>query len=614
LITNLSYNLLFTCLIVTSFQVASCQIVNYETEVTIADDGKKTTKRTVLIQINTKEENWLSHVELNHNPKQEFEFGYAQILDIKGNIVRKLRKKELITRNDLSYQTFYQDDMITEFDLYWNEYPYRVEYSYTIEEEEYLHLAWWTPIYYTNLTTINGSLEVNVPSDYSIQINASEEFIFKESRLEDKKILRWESMKIKSELQDEIYSPPFQFPRVKIVPEEFNYGVAGSFRSWEEYGLWQHNLNSGTDNLPINEKTKIDILKKDAKSDEEIIRRIYHYMQDHTKYINVAIDVGGLKSYPASYVCENKYGDCKALTTYMKAMVKHAGFNANYTKIYSGINPVPVNSDFPSPQSNHVILAVPMKNDTIWLENTASHLPFNYLGTFTQNRYALAINGKNSQLVKTPKLSNKDVLFERNYNFQLADDYDVDIDLDLTLRGKEFEDYRYFISENDEYRQHNEITRHNGIKDFKINDWNIIDFHRDSTFLQLHIKGTSSSIIRQVGSFQVINPLRIPLPNFEEPNQRKTDVNVNFPINRFDKSIYDLRNLEKTEIQVPDSINIENNFGCYQAKSLIDENKLVVTENFILFANEIPVEKYKTFYEFIDSINNYKKRAAILIK
>ena len=114
------------------------QILNFDTKVSIADDGKKTTERTLLIQINSKEENWLSHIELNHSPKQEFKLNYAQILDLKGKVIRKLKNKELVTRNDLSYQAFYQNDLITEFDLYWSEYPYRVEYSYSIIEEEFV--------------------------------------------------------------------------------------------------------------------------------------------------------------------------------------------------------------------------------------------------------------------------------------------------------------------------------------------------------------------------------------------------------------------------------------------------------------------------------------------
>lgn len=590
------------------------QIVNYETKVTIADDGKKTTERTVLIQINSKAENWLSQIKLNHNPKQEFKLNYAQILDLKGNIIRKLKKKELVTRNDLSHQAFYQDDLITEFDLYWSKYPYRVKYSYSIEEEEYLYLAWWTPLYNKYVSTIDGSLEVNIPSDYFIRINASEELILKESELEGRKKLRWESTMVKNKSWDEIYSPPMEFPTVKIVPEEFKYGVLGKSKSWSSFGDWLDQLNKGTDQLTLQEKWVVEKRIDGINNRNEIIKSIYYYLQDQTKYVNVAIDVGGLKSYPASYVCENKYGDCKALTTYMKALLKSVGIESFYTIIKAGEKNTEIDSNFPSQQFNHVILMIPSENDTLWLENTSSALPFNYLGTFTQNRLALAINGEKSQLVKTPTLSINDVLLERSFHFQTKDNNDIQIDLGLTLRGKEFEDFRYFISEKDEEKQEAEVGRQNGIKNFKVNSWNILDFHRDSSFLQIRVKGTSPSVIRQIGTFQVINPLRIALPDFEKPNERKQDVSINFPINKSDKSVYNLQMFEQNEIQIPKGIHIKSDYGLYSAEHLIEGNNLKVIEKFTLFTNKVLIEKYKDFYEFIDSINTYKKETAILIK
>lgn len=614
MIKKLSYYLLFTCLITTSYQVASGQILNYETRVTIADDGMKTTERTVFAQINSKEENWLSHVELKHNPNQKFKLNYAQILDLKGNTIRKLKKKELITRNDLSYQAFYQDDLITEFHLYWSEYPYRVEYSYSIEEEEYLFLAFWTPLYKMDVLTIEGSLEVDLPSDYPIRINASEELFFKESEQEGRKTLSWKSTMIKRESRDEIYSPPMDFPAVKIVPEVFKYGVHGKSESWSSFGNWLDQLNKGTDQLTLQEKWTVEKLIDGIHNKNEIIKTIYHYLQDQTKYVNVAIDVGGLKSYPASYVCENKYGDCKALTTYMQAMLKSAGIESFYTIIKAGEKITEIDLNLPGQQFNHVILMVPTEKDTIWLENTSSALPFNYPGIFTQNRYALAINGEKSQLVKTPALSINDVLLERSYSFQAIDNSEVQIDIDLTLRGKEFEGFRYFISEKDEERQEDEVKRQNGVRDFKINSWNVEGFHRDSTFLKLNVQGISSSIVRQIGTFQVINPLRIVLPGFEMPNERKLDVHINFPLNKSDKSVYNLQQFEKNEIQVPERINIKNKYGIYRADYSQKGNELIVEEKFTLFVNKISIEEYDDFFAFIESINNYKKKASILIK
>ncbi|MEQ8238540.1 MAG: DUF3857 domain-containing protein [Cyclobacteriaceae bacterium] len=594
--------------------VAFGQIVNFDTKITMADNGKKTTERTLLIQINSKEENWLSHIELNHSPNQEFKLNYARILDLKGNITRKLKKKEFITRNDLSYQAFYQDDLITEFDLYWSEYPYRVEYSYTIKEEEFLYLAWWTPLVYTNVSTIDALLEVNMPADYPIRFSASEQLNLKESKLEGRKILRWKSSMTKSESRNEIYSPPLDFPTVKIVPGEFKYGVIGKSDSWSSFGNWADELNNGTDQITLQEKWTLEKLIAGINNRNEIIKSIYYYLQDQTKYVNVAIDVGGLKSYPASYVCENKYGDCKALTTYMKAMLKSVGIASFYTIIKAGEENTEIDPNFPSQQFDHVILMIPSETDTLWLENTSSALPFNYLGTFTQNRYALAVNGEKSQLVKTPSLSIDDVLLERSYHFQATDNNAVQVDLDLTLRGNEFEDFRSFISDNDEDRQKGEVRRQNGVKDFHFDSWNIADFHRDSTFLQVKVEGTSLSEIRQIGALQVINPLRIVLPDFEKPKDRKLDVAINYPINKSDKSIYNLQEFEQNDIQVPERINIKNRYGLYSADYSKNGNELIVMEKFTLFANKVPNDQYEDFYEFMDMIKIYKKETAIIIK
>lgn len=615
MINKFIYYLLFTCLVGSSFQFAYGQIMNYETKVRIDNNGKKITERTVLIQINNKNENWLSHIELQHNPNQEFSVNYAYILDKVGNVARKLKKKDLITRNNLSYQTFYQDGLITEFDLYWNLYPYRIEYSYTIEEKEYLYVAWWTPLIFKNATTIKSSLEVNLSADFNVKIINSDNLVLEEYGVDNRKILTWKSNMV-SKPKNEIYSPATEtlIPIVKLVPRDFNYGVHGSADSWSSFGLWLDKLNDGTDQLTFQEKFTVEKLIDGVDNRNEIIKTLYHYLQDQTKYVNVAIDFGGLKSYPASYVCENKYGDCKALTTYLKAMLKSIGIVSYYTIIKAGENDTDMDINLPSQQFNHVILMVPSEKDTIWLENTSNALPFNYLGTFTQNRYALAINGAKSQLVRTPELSIDDVLLERNYNFQVTTNHEVQIDLDLILRGNSFEKFRHLISQKDEELQNDEINRHHGIENFKVNSWNLLGFHRDSAFLHLNIKGISSSILQKVAVFQVINPLRMELPDFEKPNKRKLDVIINFPINRSDRSVYDLQNIEQKEIQVPEGIRIETEYGSYYANFLKRDNELIVDEKFILYSNKISIDKYESLYTFINSINTYKKKTTILIK
>lgn len=614
MISRFSFSLIFAFYFSVSFHVIYGQVLNYETKVIIDNNGKKTTERTVLIQINNKDENWLSHVELKHNPSQEISCKYAYILNKEGNIVRKLKKKELITRSDLSYQTFYQDNLITEFDLYWNQYPYKIEYSYTIEENEYLYIAWWTPLFFKNVITMKSSLEVSLPADFKVGVSDPNVMFYQESAEDGRKILSWSS-NICNKQRNESYSPATDklIPVVKLVPKDFIYGVEGKTDSWSSFGGWVDKLNYGNDQLPLKEQWIIEKLVDGINDKSEVIKTIYHSLQDQTKYVNVSIDVGGLKSYPASYVCENKYGDCKALTTYMKAALKSVGIESFFTIVKAGANNIEIDTNFPSQQFNHVILMVPVRNDTIWLENTSSALPFNYLGTFTQNRYALVINGGKSKLVKTPELSAGDVLLERTYCFQTTKSNEVRADIDVIIRGESFENFRHFITEKDEERQIKEINRHQGIKGFNVESWNAVGFNRDSTFLHLNIAGMSSSILREIGGFCVINPLRIKLPDFTPPGERELDVLISLPINKLDKSVYDLESFAEKEIQVPEGITIENGYGQYRAFFQKTGNELTAVEEFVLYSGTVPIDDYADFYGFIDSIKKYKKKTAILI-
>ena len=606
---------LLTLLSIGSHQYSWSQVLSNETHITIDGKGRKKTERTVLIQVNDKMENYLAHVEIMHDPRMDFSFKYARIIDSNGNILRKLRKKDLSTRNALSYAVFFQDDLVTEFNLYWHQYPYLLEYSYSIEEREFVYVSYWTPILYPSIPTLAASLEVNIPLDYAVHISEAGPVGFKESVVGDKKVYLWEST-FPGKIENEIFSPPVEefIPRVRIVPEIIEYGVTGSSESWSSFGTWLRDLNEGTDILPLKEKKFVERLVEGTKSKREIIQKIYYYLQDHTRYINVAIDVGGLKSYSADYVCTNKYGDCKALTTYMKSMLKSIGIRSLYTVINAGKNEARINQSLPGQQFNHVILAVPLEKDTIWLENTSGSLPFNYLGTFTQNRYALAVDGDNSKLVKTPPLKPSEVFVQRNYEFNFDEDDQWRVEANLDLRGDAFEDFRHLLSNNEESNLRLELYNNLGIEGLEIRDWNMINFHRDSSNLKISARGEVPDPVREIAGWKVINPLKISIPDFEKPGDRTLDVRINYPINKADKIVFNLKKRGDKEVQIPESVFIKSDYGLYSFDFCRENNSIIAYENFTLFHNDIPIDEYPEFYSFIQSIIDQKKRTAILIK
>ncbi|MCK5442271.1 MAG: DUF3857 domain-containing protein [Maribacter sp.] len=594
--------------------ISKAQVLDYTTKIKI-EKGKKITEKTFLIQIKNKENNWLSHIEVSHGPDDEFTLMEAKVIDSKGNIVKKLRKKDISTKSDLSHGTFYQDDLVEEFDLYWNDYPYQIEYSYRISEEEFIYITKWYPLVNTKVITEKSSLHVEVPSIYEISLDYPDEIQYLELNLDDKKIYQWNYGQIKSP-KPESHTKPLEelVPYVSVVPLEFEYGVPGSSKSWSSFGTWQMALNRGTDQLPASEKSIIDKLINGIDDKQQIVKTLYQYLQDKTKYVNVAIDVGGLKSYPASYVCENKYGDCKALTTYMKAMLSYVDIKSYYTTINAGSNAARINKNFPSQQFNHVILSVPMEKDTIWLENTSNSLPFNYLGTFTQDRYALMIKGEGSELIRTPKLDLSEVLEKRTFNFDHDGNGIWHVSISETLGGEAFESYRYYKSQISSKEQKEKVVSDITIKNFEPNKWEIINGKREDQNINIVLSGICGSQIRKIGKLKVIKPLQLKIPNFEKPNKRNLGVRINYPTNKSDSIVYRLPNLKNYEVQLPDNIDLKSPFGTYQVTYEQCQSALVVREYFQLHSGDYPIEEYPKFYSFINAITNYKKASAIILQ
>ncbi|GAA5224888.1 DUF3857 domain-containing protein [Membranihabitans marinus] len=593
----------------------TAQVLNYETVITIDKNGKKVTYKSLVIQINDSSKKWQSEIAIDYKPFQKFKLNHGHIQDIHGNVVRKIKKNEIVTRNNPSSDNLYSDHLISEFDLNWNEYPYQISYSYTIEEEEYLNVINWIPLIFYETATKKASLTISTPQDYQLKIRQSEEFTYSESIDKNIKTQLWTIENIQLESQD-IFCPAMieNLPQVYVLPQMFNYHVEGSYTSWKTYGAWQAELNKDSDILPASEKVKVDILIQDIKDTTEIIKTLYYYLQDHTTYVNVDIDVGGLKTYPAEYVCKNKYGDCKALSTYMKAMLNHVGIESRYMNIIGGKNPKRIVQDFPSQQFNHAIVMVPLKNDSIWLENTSNYLPFNYLGSFTQNRYGLIIDKDDSKLVRSPSQDKMDVLLKRSFTFIQKDDESWENETVLQLRGDSFDKMRYFNLKNEKENQEKEIENILGIKDFKIDKFDWLNYHRDSTFLDILVKGTSAALIRSLGKYRVLSPLSIEIPTFENPSSRKQIVRFNIPIHKSDTTVYKLNSESENEIKLPKEIELKNRFGQYSAKFENRKNEIHVKERFLLYRGDILLDEYEEFYSFIETIDKYKQKSSILIQ
>lgn len=608
----LSFLLLF-CSIYTLYSTNNeCEIIDYRTKCTIFDDIL-TTEVSITIQINNRTAEKYAKIQIPCS-NEHLSSIKAVIEDLQGNVIRKLKKKQIEDVSAFSYQTFYSDNRIKKFTLKHNVYPYRIKYSYTKTTSEFLFIANWYPLLDYTIPTKNASLEVITPSAYKIKHygrNVPEAF----TKTIDGNIHHIWQLSGLQPVEEETWSPPIEelIPYISVVPLEFKYGIAGSHESWTTFGNWAYKLNSGLEELPSFEKEKIKRLIDTIPSKIGKIKALYHYLQDNTRYINVAIDIGGLKSYPAEYVAKNKYGDCKALSKYMQAMLRYISINAYYTKIYAGNNPLLVNKDFPSQQFSHVCLFVPLENDTIWLECTDNIGPFGYFGAFTQNREALVTGKDNSHLVKTPTLSVPDVDISKKMIHTITASEMTNVSQNICFRGRAFDYFNHVFHEASiKYQEEivNDIIEYHG---FKISDWEFIKSHRDSSYINLLIDFEIPNLTKKYANNLVIKLYPLYIPDFETPQKRKLPLNIHCPESYTDTLIYELPSFYTIKA-VPEAKTIENKFGTYHIETEKKENTVFVYRHFSINSGRYPVEKYPDFYKFTREVENTERNSIILIK
>ena len=593
-----------------SAQKFDAEVVKYTT-LCEAEKDRLTQTDSITIQINNRVGEKYTEISIPFSKTEKIWDIEAWIENMDGTIVRVLKKSDFIDKSAISDISLYEDNFIRCFQLKHNVYPYRIRYTYKTTYRNFIHIAWWTPIVYNAIPTRNAELKVILPKKFPFSKYTNKISDIKADSTETNVILQWKSSYDKP-LKPEIYSQPEDFkPCVIVTPLHFKYGIEGSAKDWESYGNWQYRLIQDLDILPDAEKNSITTLIKGITDQKELIKILYHYMQDHTRYINVTIGIGGLKPYPASYVAQNKYGDCKALTNYMKAMLSFAGIESFYTTVYASEQPNELIKFNAGSQFNHVVLAVPLKNDTVWLENTVNTNPFGYMGTFTQNRDALLSNNGHSKLVRIPALKMKDDLVAYNLTFELNLNGNTKVDLNISFKGKDFETFDQLHSDYNDDEKDKIIRNYMPFDDYEVINWNLKRKDRDTASIELSAILNLNKFLKPLGNEFYFSIYPSKIPAFVLPANRTLPVVLPFPICNSDTLIYALPIGYELKTK-PESISIKNQYGNYNLTSTVIDGKVMIFKKFELFSGSYSIGQYPEFYSFIQSVKDLDRKKIII--
>jgi transglutaminase-like putative cysteine protease len=326
------------------------------------------------------------------------------LYDESGIEIRKLKGSDIEDYSATSNYSLYDDNRIKTAAFYNDTYPYTVVFEYEIEYKGLLMWPTWYPqssIYPVEYTKYKLIFPSAMQARYHIHGEIPEPTVLEAG---EQTMMMWELSSL-PQLMLEPYGPSWseQADYVITAPNEFEMeGYEGDMSSWSSFGEWYLNLKSGRDKLPPELVNKINALSDSLENDKDKVRRLYQYLQESTRYVSIQLGIGSWQPMAAMQVYQNGYGDCKALTNYMQAMLRVIGITSYAALINHGRREPDAMPDFPCARFDHIILFVPLKTDTLWLECTSKTCPPGHVGAELEDRYALVIQPEGSKLNRTP--------------------------------------------------------------------------------------------------------------------------------------------------------------------------------------------------------------------
>lgn len=531
----------------------------------------------------------------------------GQVLDAFGKLSYKFSQNDFNDENAVSNGSMYIDYRIKYYSPRVMSYPYTVVYEYELRNKQNLILPeWYANPYPDQSVEHNKYVFIAKPGDElrikALNYSGNAEILTAEKT----KSYTWE-LNNKTAMKNEPFSPNLDdyTTSVKIAAKQFSYyGYKGSYQNWEELGKWVYDdLIKNRQQLPESAIQEVKALVEGINDDREKAKKIYEYVQKKTRYISVQIGIGGFQPMPAAEVQQTAYGDCKALVNYTQTLLKSVGIPSMYCVVNAGNTKKDIDPEFASiEQGNHIILAVPLKADTIWLECTSSETPFGFLGDFTDDRTVFACTPTGGKILRTPRLTTAMNRQQRTASLHIDTLGNITGQLKTIGIGAQYENYNNLIgqSNSDQQKLLKEAYDIDNInfKNFTLSQDKSLTPSTTTSFnldIQKYAARNNNHFYLELNLF---NKARV----VPEVKNRTRKVYINRGYTDEDELVYQLPEGYKIEA-LPNNKEINTVFGSYSATITLEGKNLIYKRKIAIKDGTYPAEQYQGFSTFMNDIN-----------
>ena len=530
--------------------------------------------------------------------------------DATGRILRKFKEGELKQTENSQYLAIDDYKMFLEYTP--PVYPITITYEWTMESHDNLiEFPRFCPQSDYDVSVRKATYRLTAPKEMTIR-HALLNIDKTPTMSADGRTLTLELENLPA-LKYEPYSRPLRerIPMAYFAPEDFTYyGKKGCFKSWQDYGKWEYSLINGRETLPEDIKQEIHQMTDHLTTDREKVEALYKHLEKTTRYVAVLLGIGGLQPAPAASVCKSGFGDCKGLSNYMRAMLKEVGIASNYTTISTTNRRLL--KDFASVgQMNHVILQVPLKGDTLWLECTNPQLPLGFVHEDIAGHDAIEVSEAGGRLVTLPVYPDTTNLMRSTIHIEVEDKGAANVTLQQETRNGQYEN-RIALLHMDEKERQKVLQRIVRVPQAEIGK---IDIREEGAAITLDAEVKSQKYASVTGQrlFVPVCPIH---RGYSAPNaiaDRKENVWVEEGY--VDEDDITIAIPEGYEVEaMPKSFEIDKPFGTFSFMVVPGENSIMVTNRLVMKSGQYDKSQYPDLIDFIKTISNAYGQKVVLKK
>ena len=525
----------------------------------------------------------------------------VNIYDESGKKIKSYSKSDFGDFANNNQGTFYSDNRVMALSYTPTQYPYTVEFSYQIGDENTVFLPDFVPFRSTNVSLEEAQMKIINKSGIELKTKIYPSIYnyasVAESDNAGEKIYTYKNVPA---IDDAFLLPqPVKIlPKVSLALTKFNLeGKQGTINNWKDFGSWYYSniLEPVFVSTPAI-KAEVAALNLQGTTEEKV-KKIYQYMQSKTRYIFVALGIGGWQPMLPDEVQKKGYGDCKGLTNYMKTLLNEAGIPSYYCKINSGASPVSFDKDFPKMGGNHIILMVPTEKGNIWLENTSQQIAFNHLSYSTTDRNVLLVKKEGIEVVDTPSYPAEQSKEKQFLKITLNEDNSISGEGNFSYTGIQYDQHLALATMSPKER--NEAVKNllDVLHFEKVEMKNFLN-DKDNAVAKYDLDFKATNYSKNAGNSMIFRAVPIYSNNIYKTEENRE---LPFELRQSFEDDYEIsfaipKNFKIDEL--PENVNINSEFGTYKLSFVRNGEELKVNRMIRINKGLYPKEKYNDYINF----------------